>query len=169
MIYLSRYFSPLGEITLSANENALTGLWFDGQKHRAEIAGNLAWILREDLPVFKETRAWLDAYFRGENPSAAAIPLEPSGSEFRLRVWEALCEIPYGKILSYGELAGTLGQGDSGTKTSPRAVGGAVGRNPIALIIPCHRVVGKSGKLCGYAGGIPRKEMLLRLEKSLLV
>lgn len=169
MIYLARYRSPLGEITLSASENALTGLWFEGGRQVAEIASERPWILRENLPTFKETFRWLDAYFLGKNPSSAAIPLAPFGTEFRLRVWEKLREIPYGETQTYGALAGTLGQGESDAKPSARAVGGAIGHNPIALIIPCHRVVGKNGKLCGYAGGPSRKAELLRLEKSLLI
>ena len=168
MIYLSRYRSPLGEINLSATQDALTGLWFDGQVQRAEIPVGAAWMLREDLPLFRECRCWLDAYFGGDMPAADAIPLAPFGSAFRLRVWQALREIPYGETVTYGELAAQLGQGENGKMTSPRAVGGAVGRNPIAVIIPCHRVLGKNGKLCGYSGGLPRKTSLLQRERALL-
>ena len=110
-----------------------------------------------------------DAYFGGDMPAADAIPLAPFGSAFRLRVWRALLEIPYGETVTYGDLAAQLGRDEDGRLTSPRAVGGAVGRNPIAVIIPCHRVLGKSGKLCGYSGGLLRKASLLRRERALLV
>lgn len=169
MIYLSRYRSPLGEINLSATQDALTGLWFDGQIQRAEIPVGSAWMLREDLPIFRESSRWLDAYFGGDTPSADAISLAPFGSVFCLRVWQVLREIPYGETVTYGELAARIGLGENGAATSPRAVGGAVGRNPIAVIIPCHRVLGKTGKLCGYSGGLLRKASLLRRERTLLV
>ena len=169
MIYLSRYRSPLGEINLSATQDALTGLWFDGQVQRAEIPVGAAWMLREDLPLFRECRRWLDAYFGGDMPAVDAIPLAPFGSAFRLRVWRALLAIPYGETVTYGDLAAQLGRDEDGGLTSPRAVGGAVGRNPIAVIIPCHRVLGKNGKLCGYSGGLLRKASLLRRECAPLV
>lgn len=169
MIYLSRYRSPLGEITLSGDENSLTGLWFDAQAVLPEIPADARWCLRENIPVFSETLRWLDAYFCGKNPSPSAIPIAPSGTEFRRRVWNLVREIPYGETRTYGELAEMLGKEIPDGKTSPRAVGGAVGHNPLAVIVPCHRVLGKGGKLCGYAGGLPRKAALLQIEKSLLV
>lgn len=166
MIYLARYHSgEFGKMILASNGAALTGLWFEGQKQRPRLSDREAWILREDLAIFEKVRAYLDAYFRGENPETAAIPLAPSGTVFQRQVWQMLCKIPFGKTVTYGELAGTLGEGG----TSPRAIGNAVGHSPIAVIIPCHRVLGKGGKLCGYAGGLSRKSALLQLEKALLI
>lgn len=156
-------------MTLSSDGDFLTGAWFEGQRCRPKISAEAAWVLREDLPVFTETRSWLDDYFRGGNPPSDSIRIAPAGTEFRKHVWKMLCEIPYGETVTYGGIAEKFCKENSDVKASPRAVGGAVGRNPIAVIIPCHRVLGKGGRLCGYAGGLSRKAALLQLEKSLLV
>ena len=112
--------------------------------------------------MFRQVRAWLDRYFRGEDPGPAP-PLAPAGTAFQRAVWEVLREIPYGRTATYGQVAQAAGRG-LGRNTSPRAAGSAVGRNPISLLIPCHRVVGAGGSLTGYAGGLERKEALLKLE-----
>ena len=147
--------SPLGTITLASDGAALIGLWFEGQKH--DLAGLSPTPVEAELPVFAETRRWLDCYFSGGIPDFTP-PLAPRGTDFQQRVWVLLCQIPYGATVSYGELAARLGC------PSPRAVGQSVGRNPISLLIPCHRVLGAGGRLTGYAGGLRRKEALLRLE-----
>ncbi len=153
MEIICRYFSPLGEILLSCDEEGLTGLWFEGQAYYARILPEDA---REgDSPVFDRTRAWLDLYFSGEEPDFTP-PLHPAGSPFQKAIWARLLKIPYGKTRTYSDLG------------PPRAVGNAVGHNPISLIIPCHRVVGKDGKLTGYAGGLERKRALLKLEGAAL-
>lgn len=146
--------SPLGELILVSDGSALTGLRFTGQRHFP--AGLPAPGPVSASEVFEDTARWLELYFSGERPSL--LPrLSPEGTAFQRAVWERLLRIPYGKTVTYAELAAGLG-------TSARAVGGAVGRNPISLIIPCHRVVGAGGALTGYAGGIGRKEALLRFE-----
>ena len=147
--------SPLGPLTAAAEEGALTGLWLEGQKYFA--AGlSPAVCRRDDAPVFQALDRWLSDYFAGSK-GPCPLPLSPKGSPFQLRVWAALREIPYGTVVTYGDLAQRLG-------SAPRAVGGAVGRNPISIVVPCHRVVGSGGQLTGYAGGIDRKRFLLELE-----
>ena len=147
--------SPLGTITLASDGSSLIGLWFEGQKHDCYRLSPDA--LAAELPVFAETRRWLDCYFAGGVPDFSP-PLAPRGTDFQQWVWSLLREIPYGATVSYGDLAARLGC------PSARAVGQAVGRNPISLLIPCHRVLGAGGRLTGYAGGLWRKEALLRLE-----
>ncbi len=148
--------SPLGELILVSDGSALTGLRFTGQRHFP--AGLPAPGPVSASEVFEDTARWLELYFSGERPSF--LPrLSPEGTAFQRTVWERLLRIPYGKTVTYAELAAGLG-------TSARAVGGAVGRNPLSLIIPCHRVVGAGGALTGYAGGIGRKEALLRFERG---
>ena len=151
--------SPLGRIVLTADGDALTGLWFDDQEHRPDTAecqyGN------EELPVFSETGRWL--YFDGKEPCFTP-KLSPSGTLFRRTVWEILLSVPYGQTVTYGEVAARAAQRLRLPRMSAQAAGGAVGHNPISLIIPCHRVVGADGNLTGYGGGIDRKIRLLRLE-----
>ena len=149
--------SPVGPLTLASDGEALIGLWLEGQKYfGGTVGGELT--RREDLPVFDAARAWLERYFSGEKPQPSELPLRPMGSPFRQQVWKLLQEIPYGQVTTYGALARELDE------ASPRAVGSAVGRNPISIIIPCHRVVGADGSLTGYAGGIAAKAKLLELE-----
>ncbi len=162
MTYIARYMSPLGAMTLASDGTALTGLWFDGQKHCAAPAGTELGL--EELPVFRKTKRWLDAYFAGLSP-AEEPPLRFVGTPFQCEVWALLREIPYGGTVSYGALAARLSE-RTGRRTSARAVGGAVGRNPISLIVPCHRVVGADGSLVGYAGGVERKRRLLERERE---
>lgn len=146
--------SPLGEITLGSRGEALCGLWFAGQKYFARGLSPEREV--RDLPVFRETLRWLEAYFSGGVPDFLP-PLAPEGTPFQRRVWKALLAVPYGETVTYGALAAQL-------DTSPRAVGSAVGHNPISILIPCHRVVGSAGSLTGYAGGLDRKRALLALE-----
>lgn len=154
--------SPVGELTMAARDGALCGLWLSGQKYfMAEAAG--AAEPSPDLPVFAQTRAWLAEYFAGRNPGPIP-PVAPEGTPFRQRVWALLAQIPYGETVTYGQLAQMLAEETGVAKMSSRAVGGAVGHNPISIILPCHRVVGAGGSLTGYAGGIERKLFLLRLE-----
>jgi methylated-DNA-[protein]-cysteine S-methyltransferase len=165
--------TKLGPITAAAENNSLCGLWFNGQKYFPPNSGE--WKTQEDEPVFKKLRSWLEAYFSGTIKAgqtnrkilaAAGIGTAPEGTAFRQKVWELLLDIPYGKVVSYGSLAKQLGTGSSGAGIGAlaRAVGGAVGHNPISILIPCHRVIGSDGDLTGYAGGLERKKALLTLE-----
>ncbi len=155
MYCCTTYESPVGTLTLACGGGALVGLWLGGQRYHGDTG---AMTMRDDISIFDETRQWLDAYFAGKMPKLAKLALNPQGSEFRRAVWEALCSIPYGEVTTYGELAKKMG------RASARAVGVAVGHNPISIIIPCHRVVGASGSLTGYAGGLERKKWLLEHE-----
>jgi len=160
MDYVYRYNSPIGSVTMASDGTALTGLWFDGQKY---FAGTLSEPYEEKLlPVFEDTIRWLDTYFSGEIP--AFMPeLSVQSTPFRKAVWDILLTIPYGQTITYGEIADIIAQ-QTGKKMSAQAVGGAVGHNPVSIIIPCHRVVGADGSMTGYAGGIVRKKFLLELE-----
>lgn len=163
MISVQHYNSPLGGILLAADEIGLTGLWFDGAKY---FADNLPTVHTEqETPVLSKARLWLDIYFGGKQPDFLP-PLHPIGSEFRLAVWDILLRIPYGQTVTYGEIARQLSKQKGLTRMSAQAVGGAVGHNEISVIIPCHRVVGTSGSLTGYAGGIDKKIKLLELEHT---
>ena len=161
MQYITHYQSPLGGITISSDDTAITGLWFDGQKYFASTLG--ANYKEKDLPVFTEAKRWLDIYFSGREPDFTP-PLSLNGSAFRMAVWQILQSIPYGKTITYGDIAKQLAAQQGKTKMSAQAVGGAVGHNPISIIVPCHRVVGAGGSLTGYAGGIDKKVQLLELE-----
>jgi methylated-DNA-[protein]-cysteine S-methyltransferase len=162
-MYLTTYKSPVGELTLVADRGNLVGLWLTGQKYFME--GFAAGISRDDhLAVFAQVKSWLDRYFAGERPALTELPLSPVGSEFRQAVWQILRKIPYGEVLTYGEIAREIATRFGRTKMSAQAVGGAVGHNPISIIVPCHRVVGRNGSLTGYAGGVRVKERLLKFE-----
>ena len=157
---LTRYASPLGTIFLAADNGALAGLWLEGQKYFAATLDEAA-VEWDDLPVFRQAAAWLDAYF-AKQPLPDLPPLAPRGSDFRQAVWRLLLEIPYGQVTTYGALAQILR--DRGISAAAQAVGGAVGHNPISILIPCHRVVGADGSLTGYAGGLDKKIALLGIE-----
>ncbi len=161
MVYTCHYESQLGGILLAADEIGLTGLWFDGQKYFArELPAERT---EKETPILTETKRWLDIYFTGTEPDFLP-PLHPIGSTFRQEVWKLLLQIPYGKTVTYGELARQLAEKRGLPRMSAQAVGGAVGHNQISVLIPCHRVVGANGSLTGYAGGIQKKVKLLELE-----
>ena len=160
MTCLTKLSSPLGPLFLASDGESITGLWLEGQKY---FASGLEAETEEraDLPAFRRAEAWLSAYFEKRDlPSLP--PLAPGGSEFRQRVWKLLLEIPFGEVTTYGALTERLKA--AGVPASPQAVGGAVGHNPISILIPCHRVVGADGSLTGYAGGVDKKRFLLELE-----
>jgi methylated-DNA-[protein]-cysteine S-methyltransferase len=161
MEYIHKIKSPLGILTVSSDGQNISGLWIEGQKYFAKTLEKDA--LEKDLPIFENVRKWLAVYFSGREPDFMP-PLMPKGSQFQKTVWNILCKIPYGKTTSYGELAKQFKPENSGKRTSPRAIGGAVGHNPISILIHCHRVIGKNGNLTGYAGGIANKIKLLELE-----
>jgi len=151
-------------LTLASDGEHLTGLWIEGQKYFKESVPE-GFVDKPDLPVFKAAKDWLDRYFRGEKPAISELALAPFGSAFRQEVWKILCEIPYGEVTTYGEIAKKAAERLGRDHMSGQAVGGAVGHNPISIIIPCHRVVGSDGSLTGYAGGIQKKIQLLKLEQ----
>ena len=161
MAYIHHYLSPLGGITLASNGQELTGLWFDGQKYFAE--GLDAEHEEKPLPVFEVADRWLTIYFSGKAPDFTP-PLAMKTTAFRRDIWEILLTIPYGKTMTYGQIGERIAAKKGISKMSAQAVGGAVGHNPISLIIPCHRVVGANGSLTGYAGGIDKKVALLKGE-----
>lgn len=154
-MYYAQYASPMGPLLLTADEEGLTGLWI-----KAEPSGGSE---NPAHPVLEKTAAWLDAYFRGEDP-VMDIPLNPRGTAFQRKIWEILLTIPYGETRSYGSIAQEMAVWAGKEKMSPQAVGQAVGRNPICILVPCHRVVGAKGQLTGYTGGMEHKVWLLRHE-----
>ena len=164
MDHITYYSSPLGRMTLVSNGKELTGLWFEGQKYSSIAQDSIAHD-KDDLPVFQETIRWLDTYFGGEIPDFTP-PIKMHGTVFRQMVWEILLTIPYGQTTTYGEIARRVAHEKKVPVMSAQAVGGAVGHNDIALIIPCHRVVGKNGSLTGYAAGLDKKAYLLKMEKE---
>lgn len=155
MIY-DTFDSPVGEMKLCSDGRYLTAVVFTGQKHEAKHFGMAA---PGSCPVLEDAKSWLSQYFAGEIPDFLP-PMKPAGTPFQLRVWKALLQIPYGKTVTYGELAKKL------NCRSAQAVGGAVGRNPISIFIPCHRVIGTNKTLTGYAGGIEKKKALLMTEQT---
>lgn len=157
------YESPVGPLTLAASEDGLRGLWLEGQKYFGRTL-DAPMVEDADNPHLDAARAWLDAYFAGKNPSTANLVLTPQGSEYQQVVWKLLLEIPQGETRTYGDLAKEAASLMGKQRSSALAAGGAVGHNPISIIIPCHRVVGANGSLTGYAGGIPRKLWLLEHE-----
>ena len=178
MYYTTEYRSPLGEIVIAADERGIAGLWLEGQKSfedmgdakataRAKAEGFISASAGQNpqiQEILKKAADWLDRYFDGETPEIEELSLAPAGSEFRQLVWQILCEIPSGQTTTYGEIAKKVAQRTGKKTMSAQAVGGAVGHNPISIIIPCHRVVGTNGSFTGYAGGIDKKIELLKLE-----
>ena len=155
--------TPLGEVRLRSDGKSLTGLWFVGQVNDAKDNSDIE--IKDDLPIFGQVETWLESYFSGEQ-IPIKIPLQPKGTMFQERVWKILQEIPYGETMTYGEIAQRIAK-EKGVETySAQAVGQAVGKNPISILIPCHRVLGENGALTGYAGGVHRKEHLLQLERG---
>lgn len=162
MLYYKKTASPLGEITLRSDGEALTGLWFADDKHYG--AKDIAGAAMADLDVFMQAEAWLAEYFAGREPKVS-VPLKLQGSEFQMQVWRLLQDIPYGRLVTYGDIAKKIAAQKGVARMSAQAVGGAVGHNPLCIIVPCHRVVGANGSLTGYGGGMWRKVRLLELEK----
>lgn len=164
--YIHHYASPLGRITLAGNGEALIGLWFEGQKYFGSTLAEHT--IEENLPIFKQADNWLTTYFSGKEPAftppLAIEAIKPT--PFQKSVWEILLTIPFGQTTTYGEIAKQIAAQRKITSMSPQAVGGAIARNPISLMIPCHRVIGAKGKMTGYAGGITRKEKLLSMEQN---
>lgn len=161
MIY-ANLKSPLGDMTAAAEDNKITGLWFDGQKYYPK--DTRSWVYEPEHPVFIRLHQWLRDYFKGKK-NLALPELQPKGTEFQKAVWEVLLQIPYGSIITYGEIAKKIAASRGLDTMSAQAVGGAVGHNPVSILIPCHRVVGTNGSLTGYAGGLDRKTALLQLEQ----
>ena len=160
MLFSTVYPSPVGRMVLGSDGQALTGLWFEGQRYFP--AGPME--ENDALPVFASVRDWLDAYFGGKQPDPRALPLAPAGSDFRKLIWDLLLLIPYGEVTTYGALAEKAARRMGRYSMSAQAVGGAVGHNPISVIVPCHRVVGADGSLTGYAAGLGVKIWLLQHE-----
>ena len=162
MHYLSHYESPLGAMTMASDGEHLTGLWFDGQKYdRSTIDGNAE--LKPHLPVFTQAAQWLDSYFGGTDPGFTP-PISVKGSDFKKMVSSIMLSIPFGATSTYARIAAEVARRTGRKQMSAQAVGGAVGHNPITLIVPCHRVLASDGSLRGYAGGVDRKERLLEME-----
>ncbi|MBR2299312.1 MAG: methylated-DNA--[Alphaproteobacteria bacterium] len=160
--YIHHYQSPLGILTVSSNGDALTGLWFEGQKYFADTV-DFEKAKAKNLPVFALCDQWLDIYFSGRAPDFMP-PVSFSSTPFRKAVWRILLSIPFGTVVTYGQIADRLAKMKGLNNMSAQAVGAAVGHNPISIIVPCHRVVGANGALTGYAAGIDKKATLLALE-----
>ena len=163
MNYYTHYHSPISELTIASDGSSITGLWLKGQKYyMSEIIGSAE--EANNIPLLLTAKKWLDSYFAGENPNTDGLPLAPAGSDFRKAVWRILLEIPYGECATYKEVAKQMASKDNRLNLPVRAVGGAIGHNPISIIIPCHRVIGTDGSITGYAGGIEKKLHLLAHE-----
>lgn len=165
ILFKTMYSSPIGEMMLASDGENIVGLWFVGQKYFA-YGSDKNMLPRDDLPVFDLARDWLNRYFAGVRPSISQLPLAPRGGEFRQMVWKILCEIPYGSVCTYGDIARRIAASRGIQHMSAQAVGGAVGHNPISIIIPCHRVVGAGGCITGYAAGLSAKIKLLEFESA---
>lgn len=165
MIYLTEYHSAIGDITIASDGDAVVGLWFEKSRYFGSTLEEEAEY--REVPVLVQCKAWLDIYFAGKNPGLLP-PVRLKGTPFRMDVWQMLLAIPYGTTVTYGDIAREIAARYGLDKMSAQAVGGAVGHNPIGILVPCHRVVGSSGSLTGYAGGLHRKAALLRLEKSII-
>ena len=164
MIYTSNYKSPVGSILIASKDNKLIGLWIENQKHylsnyNEEISQ------KENIEILEKTKKWLDRYFNGEKPKIDELDINPIGSEFRKNVLEILKNIPYGEVTTYNDIAKKIAKQKGIAKMSAQAVGGAVGHNPISIIVPCHRVLGVNKNITGYGGGLHLKRELLKIEK----
>ncbi|MCL1796027.1 MAG: methylated-DNA--[protein]-cysteine S-methyltransferase [Clostridia bacterium] len=163
MYYSTTYASPIGTITLACHEDRLVGLWTEGQKYHGDTIPETM-VENKNAPIFGAAINWLNRYFAGEKPDIPQLTLAPIGGAFRQSVWKILCEIPYGQVVTYGDIARKIALKMGRKSMSSQAVGGAVGHNPISIMIPCHRVVGSNGSLTGFAGGIQMKVKLLEWE-----
>lgn len=163
ILFKTMYSSPFGEMMLASDGENIVGLWIVGQKYfPCDLVDSM--LQRDDLPVFDLARDWLKRYFAGDAPDISELPLAPRGGAFRQMVWKILCEIPYGRVCTYGDIAHKIAVLRGTPHMSAQAIGGAVGHNPISIIIPCHRVVGARGCITGYAVGISTKIKLLKFE-----
>lgn len=161
MEYIYEYDSPIGRLTISSDGESLTGLWVENQKYFKSTLDKE--YKEKQLQIFEDVKTYLDRYFKGERPEIT-FSLKPKGSDFRQGVWQKLLNVPYGETTTYGKIAKAL-EAETGKRVSAQAVGGAIGHNPILILVPCHRVIGSDGSLTGYAGGLERKQYLLNLEK----
>ena len=159
-MYLQKYYCPLGQLLLAADDSALVQLRFDAEKQLNSLPKDMAFV---ETPVLQATKRWLDIYFSGQEPDFMPS-LRPTGTDFQRKVWQLLRQIPYGETTTYSEISRALAALQGQGRMSAQAVGGAVGCNPIAILIPCHRVIGASGKLTGYVGGLDKKRFLLSNE-----
>lgn len=164
MLYYKKLDSFVGTITIVSTEEYLIALWIEGQS--GELYFDLQQMESKEVPILIQTENWLKRYFNKEKPSLNELPIHLDGSPFQLEIWKLLCEIPYGKTTTYKALSLEVARRMGKEKMSAQAVGGAVGRNPISIIIPCHRVIGTNGKMIGYNGGTAIKEKLLQLEQD---
>lgn len=162
MFYSMKYESPIGKCLLVSDKKHLVGVWLEGQKYYCPLKEPFQENDNDD--VLRKTKIWLEQYFAGNQPDISELPLRPIGSDFRQQVWKILAGIPYGEVMTYGEIARIIEEKNNIEKMSAQAIGGAVGHNPISIIIPCHRVVGANGSLTGYAGGLEKKRWLLQHE-----
>lgn len=161
----TNYSSPLGKLILLADSNALLGVWYADQAYLG-AKYDLATINHGVSPILTQTTQWLDDYFSGKHPAIDRLTLSPQTTPFRQQVYQILTTIPYGETMTYQQITEQLTELNHCPTGSARAVGGAVGHNPISIIIPCHRVIGKNGSLTGYAGGLKRKRKLLAFEQQ---
>ena len=166
MDYVSYYSSPLGMLTIASDGLSITGLWMEGQRHFGRTLSTDTQP-GDARPEILEAKHFLDQYFAGGSEPVTGISLAPEGTEFQKLIWNLLLQIPYGKTCTYAELASLAAAHMGKVSMSSRAVGNAVGRNPISILIPCHRVIGAGGSMTGYSGGLERKQFLLRLESSM--
>jgi methylated-DNA--[protein]-cysteine S-methyltransferase len=163
-MYYCTYESKIGLLYLISDGKSLIGCYLEGQKYFPNNIDN--YLLSEELNILVKSKAWLEKYFNGENPSIDEIPLNFNGTEFRNTVWEVLKEIPYGEVVTYRHIAEIIAKTKGLETMSAQAVGGAVGHNPLLIFIPCHRVIGVDGSLTGYAAGLKNKRFLLNLESD---
>ena len=163
-MYYCTYESKIGLLYLISDGKSLIGCYLEGQKYFPNNIDN--YLLSEELNILVKSKAWLEKYFNGENPSIDEIPLNFNGTEFRNTVWEVLKEIPYGEVVTYRHIAEIIAKTKGLETMSAQAVGGAVGHNPLLIFIPCHRVIGVDGSLTGYAAGLENKRFLLNLESD---
>ena len=164
MLYYTEYNSKIGKLIIESDGENIVGLYKEGQKYFVKEIDKMQ--KADYLEILIKTKKWLDRYFKGERPFFTELSLKPMGGEFRQIVWKILLEIPYGKVTTYGAIAKKVAKIMKKEKMSAQAIGGAVGHNPISIIIPCHRVIGANGNLTGYAGGIETKRKLLELENA---
>lgn len=164
-MYYIEYNSPIGQLTIVSDKNHIIGLFIEGQKYFLNGINDKL-IKNDNLEILKLARIWLDDYFEGKKPLISDLALKPKGTVFQMAVWDILTEIPYGQVTTYGEISKRIAQKFNKEKMSAQTVGSAIGHNPISIIIPCHRVVGKNGSLIGYAAGINIKEKLLKFEHN---